>query len=93
MSITLILGLIGNLVLGVILGGVYFTAMWWSAELFAAGGRVTLALVLVAGRFVLIVAVLVLVATHHGALPLLATAFGILCARFVAVRHVKALAT
>jgi F1F0 ATPase subunit 2 len=93
MSINLILGLIGYLVLGLIVGGVYFTAMWWSAELFAAGGRMTLALALVAGRLVLIVAVLALVATQHGALPLLATAFGIVSARIVAVRRVKALAT
>ena len=93
MNITLILGLIGYLVLGLIVGSVYFAVMWWSAELFAAGGRVTLALALVAGRFALIVAVLALVATHHGALPLLVTAFGIVIARIVAVRRVKALAT
>lgn len=91
MSVLLILSLIGCLALGLAVGGVYFTAMWWSAELFAAGGRVPLAIALVAGRFALIVAVLVLVA-RGGALPLLTTALGIVIARMLAVRRVEALA-
>lgn len=88
----LILGSIGYLMIGLIVGGVYFTAMWWSAELFASGGRVPLAITLVTGRFALIVTVLGLIATRGGALPLLITALGVVVARFVAVRRIRALA-
>lgn len=86
------LGLIGCLVLGLAVGAAYFGAMWWSAELFAAGGRAPLAIALSVGRFALILAVLGAVATQFGALPLLVTALGILVARFVAMRRVKAMA-
>jgi F1F0 ATPase subunit 2 len=91
MSITQILSLVGCLVFGLIIGGVYFTVMWWSAELFASGGRVPLAITLVAGRFALIVTVLALIATQGGALPLLITALGVVIARLIAVWRVKAL--
>ncbi len=93
MTISLFLAVTGYLALGLIVGGIYFTAMWWSAQLFAAGGRMPLALFLGMGRLALIVVVLVLVATRGGALPLLATALGIVIARFVAMRRVKAMAS
>ncbi len=92
MSATVILVLIACLALGIVVGGVYFDAMWWSAELFAAGGRIPLAVALVAGRFGLIAATLAVVAIRGGALPLLMTALGVVIARAVAVRRVKAMA-
>ena len=92
MSALTILVLIGCLMLGLAVGGIYFTAMWWSAELFAAGGQISWAIALVAGRFVLMLASLATVAIRGGALPLLATALGILIARMVVVRRVKTMA-
>lgn len=92
MSALTVLSLIGCLVLGLVAGGIYFTTMWWSAELFAAGGRTPLAIALVAGRFALILATLAIVTIHGGALPLLATALGIVIARMVVMRRVKAMA-
>lgn len=92
MSILLIAVPIGCLVLGLVVGGVYFSAMWRSAELFATGNRLPTAIALVAGRLALILAVLATVAIRGGALPLLATGLGIAVARTVAVRRVKAMA-
>ncbi len=93
MSATLIVSLIGCLALGLAIGGVYFASMWWSAELFATGGRVPLAIALTAGRFASILAVLALVAIRGGALPLMITALGVVIARAVAMRRVKAMAS
>lgn len=90
MSIAVILEFAAYLALGVIVGGLYFTAMWWSAQLFAADGRTPLALFLGMGRLTLIVVVLALIATRGGALPLLVTALGIVIARLVAVHRVRA---
>jgi hypothetical protein len=92
MSALTVLALIGCLVLGLVVGAIYFTAMWWSAELFAGGGRTSLAIALVAGRFALMVASLSTVAIRGGALPLLATGLGIFIVRAVALRRVKAMA-
>lgn len=86
-----VLGLIGCLLLGLAVGAAYFAAMWRSAELFAGGGRVSSGIALVAGRFALILAVLALIAIRGGALPLLATALGILVARGIAMRRVRAM--
>ncbi len=85
------LALIGYLLLGIGFGAAYFTAMWWSAQLFAAGRRLPLAIALVAGRFALILALLILVATRCGTLPLVATVIGIVIARVVALRRVRAM--
>ena len=93
MSVTLILSLIGCLMLGFAIGGIYFVAMWWSAELLATGGRTPLAIALIAGRFALILATLAIVVIHGGALPLLATALGVLIARTIAMRRAKAMAS
>jgi hypothetical protein len=87
-----ILGLIGFLTIGLAVGAAYFTAMWRSAELFAAGRRMPLAIALVAGRFALIAATLAGVAIRGGAMPLLMTALGVVIARAVAVRRVRAIA-
>lgn len=86
------LGLATSLVFGLVVGGIYFAGMWWSAILFATGGRTRLVLALVAGRFALILAALGLVAIDGGALPLLVTGAGILIARTIAVKRVKAMA-
>lgn len=89
MSGLLLLVLIGFLAVGLAIGTIYFAAMWWSAQLFAAGEGVAPAVALVAGRFTLMVAVLALVAIRSGALPLLATALGIVISRWVVMRRVK----
>jgi hypothetical protein len=86
------IGLLGCLLLGLAVGVAYFAAMWRSAELFAVGDRVGLAIGLVAGRFALILAVLAQIAIRGGALPLLTTALGIVIARAVAMRRVRAMA-
>lgn len=92
MTVALILGLVVCLALGLVMGGLYFAAMWWSAELFATGSRMQLAIALTVGRFALILAVLALVAIRGGALPLLATAIGVVIARAAAMWRVKAMA-
>ncbi len=93
MSATMILSLMTCLALGLVVGGIYFTAMWRSAELFAAGGRIPLAITLTVGRFSLILAVLAVIATRGGALPLLAVALGIVTARWIVMWRVKAKAS
>ena len=86
------IGLIGYLLLGLTVGVAYFAAMWRSAELFAAGKRVGLAIGLVVGRLSLILAILAPIAIRGGALPLLVTALGIVIARAIAMRRVRAMA-
>lgn len=92
MTAVLVIRLVGCLALGLAVGALYFAAMWRSAQLFAGGGRTMAAVTLVVGRFAAIVLVLGGVATRGGAGPLLATALGIVVARWVAVRRVRALA-
>lgn len=92
LSLLTIATMIGCLLLGLSVGAAYFAAMWRSAELFAAGGRMILGLALSVGRFAMILGVLGGVAIQFGALPLLMTALGIVIARFMAVRRVKAMA-
>ena len=72
------------------LGALYFTGVWWNARLFAGGTSLTAAIGLVAGRFALLAGFLTL-ASLEGALPLLVMALGVLAARPVIMRRVKAL--
>lgn len=85
------LTLFGYLALGLVVGAIYFAAMWQSAQLFAGGKQTARAIALVTGRFALIVLVLGTVAVRGGGGALLACALGFVIARWVAVRRVRAL--
>jgi len=82
------LRLIGFLALGFGAGALYFLALWRNARSLARGagpGRTMLAM---AGRFALMALALGL-ASRGGAGALLATACGVLLARFVTVSRLK----
>ncbi len=77
-----------HLTIGVALGIAYFSALWWNARLFATGLRAGTAIVLITGRLVLLSGLLALAALQ-GAVPLLATAFGVLLARSLVLRRYR----
>ncbi len=79
------------LTLGMVVGALYFRSLWWTTRRFGADGRVTAAVALMAGRFVLLGGALFL-ASLAGAAPLLTMALGIVVARSVVVRRVRATA-
>jgi F1F0 ATPase subunit 2 len=83
------LNLVLHLVAGFGLGLLYFRGVWWSARLFASGSRLTTAIALGLGRFILLGGLLAL-ASLEGALPLLALALGVLIARPMIMRRVWA---
>ncbi len=74
--------------LGLLLGAVYFSTLWWNTRRFAEGGRVATSVTLMIARFALLGGLLVL-ASLEGALPLLVMTLGILVARFAVVRTVR----
>lgn len=76
-----------HLVLGMLLGALYFGAVWWSVRRFGAG---TPALAAIVVRFALLAGALGLVSLE-GPVPLLATAAGVLGGRFFVLRHVRGL--
>ena len=73
---------------GGIVGTVYFGSLWWNARLFERAGQVRTLLASMAARFVLLGGVLT-AASFEGAMPLLATAAGVLLARTVVLRRVR----
>jgi F1F0 ATPase subunit 2 len=77
------------LALGIVVGALYFRTLWWTTRRFGANGRMTAAVALMAGRFVLLGGALFL-ASLAGAAPLLTMALGILVARYAVVRRVRA---
>lgn len=79
------------LVVGIVLGVLYFGSLWRSVRRFARGGRMTTVIALMCGRFVLLAAVLTL-ASRVGALALLLMALGVLIARFAVARRVREVA-
>lgn len=76
-----------HLAAGIGLGLCYFRALWWSVRR-RAGGAPALAAIM--ARVAMLVAILALV-SREGALPLLATAAGVLAGRFVVMRQVRSL--
>jgi F1F0 ATPase subunit 2 len=86
-----LLALAAHLLGGIGLGLLYFQGLWWNARLFGEGGRVTTAVVLTIGRFVLLGGLLALTSLE-GPLPLLVTSFGVLLARFGVMRRVRGIA-
>lgn len=77
------------LVAGIGLGALYFRTLWWTTRRLGAEGRLATAVALMAGRFVALGGALFL-ASLAGAAPLLTMALGVLVARFVVVRRVRA---
>jgi F1F0 ATPase subunit 2 len=78
-------GLAAHLAAGIALGAVYFHAVWWSARLFAEGGRAATVIALIAGRLAVLGGLLAL-ASLEGAAQLLMMALGVLIARSAALR-------
>ncbi len=81
----LVLG--AHLALGIGVGVLYFHAIRKSAQLFAEGGRASLAAALTVGRLLLLGGLLLL-ASREGALPLLVFALGFFIARPLAMRRI-----
>ena len=82
--------LAAHFVFGAGLGALYFAGVWWNARLFADGTSLAPAIGLLIGRFALLACALALTSLE-GALPLLVTALGVLAARPLVIRRVKAL--
>jgi len=76
------------LAVGIAAGAAYFFIIWWSAGQFAGGGRITLTLALALIRL-LVLGGLLMFASFRGAGPLLATALGVVIARFVVMRRLR----
>lgn len=87
MTFSLILHLAGGFGVGLL----YFQGLWWNAQRLAAGGRLTTAIALGLGRFILLGGLLTL-ASLEGAPPLLAMALGMLIARPAVMRRVREMA-
>ena len=73
---------------GLLLGTLYFHALWWNTRMFATGTANGAAILLLAGRFVLLAGVLVL-ASRNGPLPLLMVALGLFTARAIVMRRLR----
>ena len=85
---TTFLSLAAHLAAGVIVGVLYFRSLWWNARCFTAGGRLSMTIAVMIGRFVML-GVLLTLASLEGALPLLLMALGVLIARFVVMRGIR----
>jgi len=68
-------------------GALFFHGLWWNVRLIVEGGRVSTSVALLAGRFLLIGALLALAALE-GAPSLLVAAFGIFIGRFFVLRGI-----
>jgi N-ATPase, AtpR subunit len=82
----MVLSLVAHFTIGIGLGILYFSAVWWNARLFALGGRTMTAVALIIGRLVFLGGLLAL-ASLEGALPLLVIALGVLLARPLVIRR------
>jgi len=76
-----------GLTVGLAAGTAYFASLWWNTQLYLAGRRVVLALVLQMLRLALLLAALAGLALF-GALALLMGAGGVLMARALVLRRV-----
>jgi F1F0 ATPase subunit 2 len=85
----MLLGLPACLATGIALGLLYFHGLWHNARRFAGGGRVTTTIALMVGRVALLGGLLTL-ASLAGALPLLVMTLGVLIARAIVMRRVRA---
>ena len=87
-ALPMLLALAAHLLVGMVLGVVYFRALWWTVQLMAHGGRTAAATGLMIGRLALMIGLLCL-ASRDGALPLLLTALGVLVGRAFVVRRLR----
>lgn len=78
------------LVVGLLVGAVYFHGLWWATRRLCGESRIFALIAVVFGRFAVLAGLLTL-ASFEGALPLLASALGVLAARFVVVRYVRSM--
>jgi F1F0 ATPase subunit 2 len=74
---------------GMLAGWLYFRSLWWTTRRFAARGNVVATAALTLGRMALLGGGLGL-AARQGALALLLVAFGVLAARDVVMRRMRA---
>ncbi|NKC33606.1 N-ATPase subunit AtpR [Falsiroseomonas selenitidurans] len=79
-----------SLGLGLLLGWVFFGALWWTTRRMLGGGAVSLLLVCHVGRFALLAGGLVW-AARLGVWPLLAMACGITLARLAMMRGIRSI--
>ena len=77
-----------HLAAGIALGVLYFRGLWWNVRRLTGDGRVTTAVALMIGRFVLLGCLLAL-ASLEGALPLLMMALGVLIGRAIVMRSTR----
>ncbi|MDB5415043.1 MAG: hypothetical protein JWR10_3378 [Rubritepida sp.] len=87
-GIVIVTNLILLLGLGVLLGLVFFRALWWITRRLLGGGGVLLVLACHLGRFALLGGALVW-AARQGTWPLLAMAAGITLARVATLRQFR----
>jgi len=77
--------LAAHVLVGAGAGAIFFRALWWNTRIMIGGGSVGTAVALLAGRFLLLGALLTLSALEGGA-PLLAAATGVFVGRFLTLR-------
>ena len=73
---------------GAAVGALYFGSLWWTTRLFEQAGRLRTLLASMVVRFAVLGGVLLAVSLE-GAMPLLATALGVLLARAAVLRRVR----
>jgi F1F0 ATPase subunit 2 len=78
---------VGCFTAGTIIGAAHFLSLRWNVRMLTAGRSWLPVVALQLGRFAIMAVVLALITRTFGALPLLATALGILAARTVIVRR------
>ena len=87
-ALPILLALAAHLLVGVLLGLVYFSALWWNVQLMGSRGRKAAAIGLMLGRLALMIGLLGL-ASRDGALPLLLMALGVLIGRAIVMRRLR----
>lgn len=92
MTVPFAIGLALHLAGGAAIGTLYFGSLWWNARLFERAGRVRTLLGSMIARFVVLGGVLT-AASLEGAMPLMATALGVLLARAAVLHRVRAAGT
>jgi F1F0 ATPase subunit 2 len=84
--ILLVLSVGAWLAAGALIGACHFLTLRWNVRMFAARQLLLLTLAIQLVRFAVIAGVLAVIASHVGALPLLAATIGILSTRMAVVR-------
>ncbi len=80
--------LAAHVLVGAGAGVLFFRSLWWNTRIMVGVGRVSTAVALLVGRFLLIGALLTLAALE-GAAPLLATATGVFIGRCFVLRAMR----